>query len=516
MLDEVHERGAATDLLLGLLKKILRRRKGTLRVVVASATVGGGQGLDTMAIWCSDGEGGLRAAVLSLEGRAHPVEVAYLAEPCANYVARAAQVAMDIHRYEEPGDVLVFMPGMEMTLNLCGEMGSDDDDNDEAGTWQRMNWYFQAYGGSSLPAMVFKLYSALPPHMQTFALKPARRGVRKVVVATAIAETSVTLPGVVYVVDPGLQRLPWRDPRRGGLQALLTGPAPQASAVQRAGRAGRVRPGKCFRLYTEDFFHRRLAAQGVPELQRGCGLTTSVLLLAALGVRDAARFEWPAPPGARALADALEQLYSLGAIDDDCILTKPVGELMAEMPTEPMIAKALISSYDFECTEEMLTIAAMVSVQNIFIHPKNSKDLREKLEEAMGQFAVREGDHVTYLNVYEDYAGGGGDPEWCAEYCVNRPALAKAVHIRAQLKRYLEMLCKEKSIQSCQGDIQKIQKALVAGFFSQAARIGPDGKYRTVRNGTEVTIHPSSVFAKFGAPAEHIIFHEAVFTDQVG
>jgi len=117
--------------------------------------------------------------------------------------------------------------------------------------------------------------------------------------------------------------------------------------------------------------------------------------------------------------------------------------------------------------------------------------------------------------VYEDYAGGGGDPEWCAEYCVNRPALAKAVHIRAQLKRYLEMLCKEKSIQSCQGDIQKIQKALVAGFFSQAARIGPDGKYRTVRNGTEVTIHPSSVFAKFGAPAEHIIFHEAVFTDQV-
>merc|ERR1719446_1841468 len=191
---------------------------------------------------------------------------------------------------------------------------------------------------------------------------------RKVVVATNIAETSITIDGIVYVVDPGFAKQKVYNPRIR-VESLLVSPVSKASAAQRAGRAGRTQPGKCFRLYTERAFRAELTDQTYPEILRS-NLGSVVLTLKKLGIDDLVHFDFLDPPAPETLMRALEMLNFLGCLNDDGDLTD-IGDQAAEFPLDPQLAKMLIKSPEHKCSNEILSIAAMLSVPMVFVRPKD-------------------------------------------------------------------------------------------------------------------------------------------------
>ena len=211
--------------------------------------------------------------------------------------------------------------------------------------------------------IILPVYSALPSEMQTRIFEPAPPGARKVVLATNIAETSITIDGIYYVVDPGFVKQNAYDPRLG-MDSLVVTPVSQAQARQRSGRAGRTGPGKCYRLYTEAAFRNEMLPNPIPDIQRQ-NLASTILALKAMGINDLLHFDFMDPPPAQTMLTALEALYALSALDDEGLLTR-LGRKMADFPMDPMMAKMLIASVDLGCSDEMLSIVAMLSIQNVF------------------------------------------------------------------------------------------------------------------------------------------------------
>lgn len=254
------------------------------------------------------------------------------------------------------------------------------------------------------------LYSSLPPAAQQRIFEPApgprKPGGppgRKCVVSTNIAETSLTIDGVVYVIDPGFAKQKVYNPRIR-VESLLVSPISQASAKQRAGRAGRTQPGKCFRLYTNKAFSSELQEQTYPEILRS-NLGAVVLQLKKLGIEDLVHFDFMDPPAPETLMRALELLNYLGALDDDGNLTD-LGSMMSEFPLDPQLSKTLVASHKYKCSQEMLTIIAMLSVQQCFMRPK---DKQKEADEAKARFSHEDGDHLTLLNVYHAYKNNNDD-----------------------------------------------------------------------------------------------------------
>lgn len=274
ILDEVHERTLATDILMALLKQLIRQRSD-LRLIVMSAT------LDARKFqsYFSFEEDAL-VPLLKVPGRTHPVEVFYTEEAQEDYVEAAIRAVLTIHRFEPPGDILVFLTGEEEIEDTCKKIQ------------QEIEFLFsqQETASSVGPLTCLPLYSSLPPQQQQriFQAAPApntQRGPpgRKVIVSTNIAETSLTIDGIVYVVDPGFSKQKVYNPRIR-VESLIVTPISQASARQRAGRAGRTRPGKCFRLYPEHVFTEELESQTPPEILRS-NLGSTVLELVKLGIK---------------------------------------------------------------------------------------------------------------------------------------------------------------------------------------------------------------------------------------
>ena len=297
------------------------------------------------------------ATILSIQGRQHPVDVLYTEKPVSNYVRAAVDAALAVHSSEPVGDILIFLPGAEEIDAAVEMLREHAPQSASSGRWGNST---ARSGGEGGPLQALPFYSALPINMQMKVFEPTRQGVRRVVVATTIAETSVTIDGIRYVIDPGFVRLPFYDPAQG-FEALLTTLTSKASAKQRAGRAGRVSPGKCLRLMTEEDYHAQLPAQTIPEMQRS-DLSWVVLLLKALGIDDILHFEFLSPPAAETMIRALELLYALGALDDSCRLTEPLGLTMAEFPVEPCLAKFLSSAWEFNCVE----VRESLRLSNIF------------------------------------------------------------------------------------------------------------------------------------------------------
>jgi len=339
------------------------------------------------------------------------------------------------------------------------------------------------------------LYSTLPPAQQQkiFEAAPGPRFEggptgRKVIVATNIAETSLTIDGIVYVIDPGFSKQKVYNPRIR-VESLLVSPISKASAQQRAGRAGRTRPGKCFRLYTEKAFKKDLIEQTYPEILRS-NLGSVVLQLKKLGIDDLVHFDFMDPPAPETLMRALELLNYLGALDDEGNLTKE-GEMMAEFPLDPQLAKMLISSPKHKCSNEILSITAMLSVPNCFLRPKEAQ---KASDEAKARFSHVDGDHLTLLNAYHAYNQHGEDTNWCYENFVNCRSMKAAANVRQQLVRIMNRL--ELSLVSTDFGSKEyyinIRKCLVTGFFMQVAHYERTGHYLTIKDNQTVALHPST------------------------
>jgi ATP-dependent RNA helicase DDX35 len=356
--------------------------------------------------------------------------------------------------------------------------------------------------------MPLPLYAGLPTDQQMYVFDPAPENTRKVIVSTNIAEASVTIDNILYVIDSGFVKLRAFNPATG-IETLTATPVSKASATQRSGRAGRTKPGKCFRLYTEAS-HASLAPTSIPEIQRS-NLAPVILQLKALGVDNIARFAFLTAPPAELLIRGLELLYSLGALDTYAKLTRPLGARMAELAIEPMLARALLAAPAFGVTGEMLSIAAMTSVGSVWVEHSGE---RKRLESTRRKFAAEEGDHLTLLNVYRAFVTTGRkEVGFCRDNSLNFRSMTRAVSVRGQLERMLERLGVEveESLGRPPGGGgadrgEAVRRCLTTGFFAHAARMQPDGTFRNVAGGTVMHAHPSSLM--FNRRAEWVVFQE--------
>jgi pre-mRNA-splicing factor ATP-dependent RNA helicase DHX15/PRP43 len=490
ILDEAHERTLSTDILFGLLKEVMPKRPD-LKVVVMSAT------LDAKKFQTYFGD----APLICIPGRTFPVETFYTPEPQRDYVEAAVRTAVQIHVCEDEGDILLFLTGQEEIETACRQIQAETDALDPT-----------KYG----PVAVYPLYSTLPPQQQQWifrdAPKPRTPGGpkgRKIVVSTNIAETSLTIDGIVYVVDPGFSKQKVYNPRIR-VESLLVSPISRASAKQRAGRAGRTRPGKCFRLYTERSFLNDLTEQTYPEILRS-EMSGVVLTLLQLGITDLVHFDFMDPPAPETLMRALELLHYLGALTDEGELTA-LGQQMAMLPVYPQLAKMLIASGKYCVPEEVATIVAMLSVPEPFVRPKNEA---KEANAAKANFAHHDGDHLTLLNVFHAYKLHGENQKWCYDNYLNYRSLQSAQNVREQLLRNMKRLelPTQSSIEYSSPDYYtNIRKALVAGFFMQVGhKASSGGNYVTVKDNQVVHLHPSCVLDD---KPDWVVYNEFVLTNR--
>lgn len=491
ILDEAHERTLATDTLMGLLKEVALRRPD-LKIVIMSAT------LDAQKFQSYFND----APLLAVPGRTHPVEIFYTAEPERDYVEAAMRTVLQIHATEPEGDILLFLTGEEEIEDACRKINLEADEmirEADAGPLKTLPLY-----GTLPPYQQQKIFEPAPP-----ARKPGGRPGRKCIIATNIAETSLTIDGIVYVVDPGFSKQKVYNPRIR-VESLLVSPISKASAQQRAGRAGRTRPGKCFRLYTEAAFKKELIEATYPEILRS-NLASTVLDLKKLGIDDLVHFDLMDPPAPETLMRALEELNYLACLDDDGNLTV-LGKLASEFPLDPALAVMLISSPEFYCSNEILSLTALLSVPQIFVRPIAQ---RKRADEMKASFAHPDGDHLTMLNVYHAFKGPeaqANPKQWCHDHFLSLRALQSADNVRMQLKRIMER--EEIELMSTPFEDKSyytnIRRALVAGFFMQVAkREGNSKTYVTVKDNQSVLLHPSSVLQQ---ESEWLVYNEFVLT----
>ena len=482
ILDEAHERTIATDVLFALLKRTLKKRPD-LKVVSTSATLDA----EKFSSYFNS------APIFTIPGRTFPVEMLYSREPEPDYLDAALATVMEIHLGEPSGDILVFLTGQEEIDTSC-EVLSDR---------------LKALGPGIPELVILPMYSALPPEMQSRIFEPAPPGGRKAIIATNIAETSITIDNIYYVVDPGFVKQDAYDAKLG-MDSLIITPISQAQANQRAGRAGRTGPGKCFRLYTEAAYQSEMLPSPIPAIQRQ-NMSTTILMLKAMGINDLLRFDFMDPPPVHTMLTALEELYALGALDEEGILTR-LGRRLADFPLESSLAKVLIVASDLGCSEEILSVVAMLNLPNVFYRPKEKQS---QADQKKAEFHDPNGDHLTLLNVFNSWKQSGYSSSWCFENFILARSMRQAKDVREQLVRIMERY--RQPIVSCGRETDRVRRALCAGFFRNAARRDTEagagaGCYKTVVQGTQAYMHPSS--ALFGKQAEWVIYHELVLTSR--
>lgn len=478
IMDEAHERALNTDVLMGLFKKILQRRRD-LKLIVTSATMNSKR--------FSDFYGG--APEFTIPGRTFPVDVMFHRSPVEDYVDQAVQQILAIHVGKPAGDILVFMTGQEDIEVTC-EL-----------TRERLDALNDPPKLSILP-----IYSQMPADLQAKIFDRAPPGVRKCIVATNIAETSLTVDGIMYVVDAGYSKLKVYNPRMG-MDTLQITPISQANASQRSGRAGRTGPGQAYRLFTEKAFRDEMYIQTIPEIQR-TNLSNTVLLLKSLGVKDLLDFDFMDPPPQDTITTSLFDLWALGALDNLGELTE-LGRKMNAFPMDPSLAKLLIMSEQYGCSEEMVTIVSMLSVPNVFYRPK---ERQEESDAAREKFFVPESDHLTYLHVYTQWKSNGYSDGWCIRHFLHSKSLRRAKEVRDQLLDIMKMQNMEMISSGTDWDV--IRKCICSGYYHQAAKVKGIGEYINLRTSVTVQLHPTSALYGLGFLPDYVVYHELILTSK--
>lgn len=507
IVDEIHERSVDVDLLSGFLKQIISGDKAgrggiPLKVVVMSATANVEKVQSFFTV--EKPTGTLKPATLEIPGRLYPVELIHTPKPVPDIQDVLLKTIFKIHTEQPcPGDILAFLIGQE-----------------QIETAQKIIDDYAKTLDPKVPKLVpVPLFGQMSIEAQQKAFQPVKgRVVRKVVLATNIAETSVTVPGVRYVVDTGKAKVKQFRVRLG-MESLLAKPISKSSAIQRAGRAGREAAGKCFRLYTEDGFES-LKDADLPEILRVDALG-AVLTMKSRGITDIYDFPLMDTPDDESFEKALLHLHILGAIDDDGSITE-MGEKMASFPVTAPYGRVLLAAADpkYDCLLEAIDVISCLTAGEDIFHQLRSEEEREQVEEYRKEVYRREGDLLTYLTTIQQYTAENADrAEWCRRRKVNMRIMRQALNIRKQLRG----LClKEKMLSEApEPDPQPFNpmspdraelllRCFLKGFSVKTAILAPDASYVTTQGKHVVAIHPSSVL--HGQKKEAIMFLEHVFT----
>ncbi|PHH63685.1 hypothetical protein CDD81_5557 [Ophiocordyceps australis] len=504
VVDEIHERSLDVDLLVGFLKQIitgdLKGRGGVpLKVIIMSATADVNQIRD----FFSD-EGSSRVQVLHIEGRQFPVQVIYEPQPVPDIEDALVNKILKIHLEEPlPGDILAFLIGQEQIESAQKRIEEQRD----------------KLPPNAPKIVVCPLYGQLSMQGQRDAFMPVKTPfTRKIVLATNIAETSVTVPGVRYVVDCGKAKIKTYRPRLE-LESLLVKIISKSSALQRTGRAGREGPGKCFRLYTESTFDTFDEAN-LPEILR-TDVTGAVLKMKARGIKDIINFPLMDKLGPDTLSQANLDLLFVGAVDIQGNIL-PRGIQMARFPVPAPQGGVLLTAAlpEYDCVLEAIDIISCItSGEDIFLHLQSEEE-QEEAGERRKEVQRREGDLITYLTTMQRYAAESTDrTEWCRQRGINMRNMRQALNIRRQLRAMCvrEKLLAESPPPDPQPFIpvdsqraETILRCFLSNSGFKSALLMPDGSYKTSRVKHVVAIHPASVL--YGQKKEAIMFLEHVFT----
>ncbi|XP_062698781.1 ATP-dependent RNA helicase DHX33 [Aedes albopictus] len=481
ILDEAHERTIATDVLFGIVKKAQSTRRlkmlDPLKIIIMSATMN----VNHFAKYFGN------CPTLYLKGKNHVVRV-YQAMDNINYLEACITTIFQIHEKEqESGDILVFLTGqeeIEAATALVRRLAK-----------QQTNGQFRM--------RVHPMYAAMSQQAQMDVFLSTPPNTRKVILATNIAETSLTISGIKYVIDCGKAKQRAYDPT-SGIDTLKVSWISKAQAWQRTGRAGRLEDGFCYRTYSKKDFEA-LSEHSTPEILR-CSISASTLQLLALGI-DCREFDFLDKPPPSAIESAVQELKNLGAI----FTTKapsltPLGRRMAKLPLEPKYAKIVLSAPDFGCLNEILTIVAMLSGENVFL---NNSQRREQQLAAHSKFYSKCGDHLTLLKVFEEFKSKDKPRKWCGDNFLMERHLSHAASVRTQLLD----ICSKLGIQpsSCGDDPIPVVKCLLTGLFLNIAELQRDNSYLCLSSRTPARIHPSSVLCGRARP-RYVLFTEQVAT----
>lgn len=484
IIDEAHERTIHTDIILSLIKDIGKYRKD-LKILISSATINA----DLFSNYFGN------CPIFNIPGRTFDVEVFYSKLPESNYIEAAVLTILQIHMSQPKGDILVFLTGQE-EIEAAVEI---------------LKVKSQCIDLKKNDLIILPIYSNLPSEQQGKIFMQTPNNCRKVVIATNIAETSITIDNIVYVIDSGFVKQNTFSSRTG-IESLIVTPISKASANQRAGRAGRTQPGKCYRLYTQKVYDEELMSDNVAEIKR-VNLISIVLFLFSLGVDDILNFDFITKPPEENFIKAIEQLFSIGAINKDGKLTK-TGEKIVEFPLHPFMAKMIISSFKYECLEHIIVIASILSLGGSLFYSDRNNIVKDNI---VRSFYKSGGDQITYLNVFKEYLENDESGIWCKENYIHHKSMIKAKRIQNQLLRICEKigmkLPVEKVDLSSDSSFvnENIRKSICAGYFYNVAKKDINSTYRPLSNhNLSIKIHPSSSLMK--ECPEYVVYDELIYT----
>ena len=510
IIDEVHERSVNSDTLLALIKNLINTTKlrPDLKLIVMSATLD----IEKFSKYLNTKN------VLSIKGRSFPIEVYNVVEDQKSYIDAALNTILQIHINEEEddyknGDMLVFLPGQEDIEDLLELLN------------QKLDKVSKKYE-------VFVIFSSLPNQEQMKVFAPLKDK-RKIIIATNIAETSITITNIKYVIDCGYFKMRNYIPKNG-IDTLKVTKISKNSAVQRAGRAGRDSKGKCFRLYTEKEFEE-MTDFNPPEILR-INLRNILLDLKAIGIDQLDLFDYIDKPQKEYYTKAYEDLITYGALNRLDLSLTDLGKKLSVLPVEPLMGLILIKSLEREFSpvkEEVLTIVSLLQTDNIFYTPSVIKEKVEKIRE---KFLHPTSDHLTLLNVFNQWKENReNSAKFAKEHFLNDKALRKADDVKKQLKGYLgklSILSKEEQENiEMEETLSKIEnhnydssvkeeliiKCLLTGYFTNLARYSSDNHFVTVKEKNMCKIHPTSILIKnpkLGRTLQFLFYNDVIITNK--